>query len=1452
MNKQRKTSNILNVFQYDETTGAVTLPSTLVLTAPANSDDSTKVPTTSWTRNFVASLGYVTGNQSVTISGDATGSGTTSIELTLANTAVTPGTYGSSTLVPVVTVDSKGRITSVTTSAISGALTFTGDVTGTGTTGTSTQLTLANSGVTAGTYTKVTVDSKGRITVGASATTSDISEGTNLYYTDARVLAYLGANSYATQSYVSTQIANLIDSAPGTLDTLNELAAALGDDPNFATTVATSIGTKQNQLNGTGFVKMSGTTVSYDNSTYLTTSSAASTYVSLTGSYSNPSWFTSLGWSKITSTPTTISGYGITNAYTDAQIQNFFNGANAITGYNKSNWDTAYGWGNHASAGYLTTSSAASTYVSLTGSYANPSWITSLAYSKITGVPAFLTSYTETDTLASVTARGASTSTNITLSGGGNQFNGHHYFTAYDANGNHYPHYNAGSNANGSKLNLRMFDSSGNAILFYLNGNDKSIQWNGNTIYHAGNIPTWNQNTTGNAATVSSITGNTALMVNRFTPTSFIDGLTTSNFRSTLFGTTSNGAAIATARWNNVPTPLSGMTLYGTMIAWSGDSDTQGFLALNYETAGATVGGGSSNNITWTKKIAFSDGTGASGTWGINITGNADTVDGYHATNAASGLAYYASNGYLNVPSWIKVDTGIFSSTNNAHFRPNTGSYGSWEIIGTKGGWSGIYFNDSANTLMMNASESGHYNQSVGWQFRWSSGIFYISTGGSGGGTEYTALHAGNYNSYSPTLTGGGASGTWGINVTGNAATATAAAGATFLTQPNATWGARMQLGGNGAGSGVANIAVLQATDGNIHMDNGVGKSTYLNYYHNGIIYLNGGTYYISANGSQYNGNAASATTATQLSGYAQQTVYTILDGPANGPVIKVRYDGATANRYIDIGHKDGNGVYYEGFKIFNGGTPTWQGNTILHAGNYNSYSPTLTGGGASGTWGISITGNAATLGGYAESSFWRDNQNRTVNILNFTGVGANSGNANQSYAIYQEGGAWAPPFPDLCIGYHTGIKLGAYFGYNGIRFFNNSDFATQTFSVNDGDNHVRVAYNLYVGGTISGSNLSGTNTGDQTNISGNASTSTQTTPNYAGGVQSNPQVYFNNGIGVKVAMTGHVVTWSDTLWINGYTGGDVLSMCALHTSRQGTPRMWITTQQSTATSYGTAYEFITDYNIASQTVSKLNPLSGDSNYKLAYTADGARNNAGEWGRAVMYYVPNGQTYGIRVDRADAANNITDYTINQSLGTSSSPTFTNIYNNGWFRNNNSNEGLYNQVTTQHWSSNINGAWDASSTTTSSGIRFYTGGHVSSLRGWVYADSSNNIGFLTNDGNWAAKVDSSKNLTVTGDVTAYSDIRVKTNIETITSALDKVIAIRGVYYNRTDNGDTAQKIGVIAQEIQKILPQVVNEQADGMLSVSYGNIVAVLIEAIKEQQLQIEDLKNKLDLLTQNK
>jgi hypothetical protein len=155
--------------------------------------------------------------------------------------------------------------------------------------------------------------------------------GTGLVRMSGTTVSYDNA-SYATQTYVTTAVSNLVASAPSTLDTLNELAAALGNDANFATTVATSIGTKQAQLNGTGFVKISGTTVSYDNSTYLTTGTASSTYLplaggTLTGSLSgtsatfNSSITTSL-WSKFYNVNVGGAASGTYAAYSDAVIGN--------------------------------------------------------------------------------------------------------------------------------------------------------------------------------------------------------------------------------------------------------------------------------------------------------------------------------------------------------------------------------------------------------------------------------------------------------------------------------------------------------------------------------------------------------------------------------------------------------------------------------------------------------------------------------------------------------------------------------------------------------------------------------------------------------------------------------------------------------------------------------------------------------------------------------------------------------------------------------------------------------------------------------------------------------------------------------------------------------------------------------------------------------------------------
>lgn len=98
-------------------------------------------------------------------------------------------------------------------------------------------------------------------------------------------------------------------------------------------------------------------------------------------------------------------------------------------------------------------------------------------------------------------------------------------------------------------------------------------------------------------------------------------------------------------------------------------------------------------------------------------------------------------------------------------------------------------------------------------------------------------------------------------------------------------------------------------------------------------------------------------------------------------------------------------------------------------------------------------------------------------------------------------------------------------------------------------------------------------------NMHGSADAAGMLNTAYIGGQQANPQTYFNNGIGIKVAMTGSIKYWNDTLWINGYSGSDVKDMCALHTVRDGTPQMYISTQKSDATSYGTMYLFYTSYN---------------------------------------------------------------------------------------------------------------------------------------------------------------------------------------------------------------------------------------------------------------------------------
>ena len=102
-----------------------------------------------------------------------------------------------------------------------------------------------------------------------------------------------------------------------------------------------------------------------------------------------------------------------------------------------------------------------------------------------------------------------------------------------------------------------------------------------------------------------------------------------------------------------------------------------------------------------------------------------------------------------------------------------------------------------------------------------------------------------------------------------------------------------------------------------------------------------------------------------------------------------------------------------------------------------------------------------------------------------------------------------------------------------------------------------------------------------------------------------------------------------------------------------------------------------------------------------------------------------------------------------------------------------------------------------------------------------------------------------NFTATGNIASSSDRRIKTDLEIIPDALDKIKKINGYTFTRTDNGSIGRQAGVIAQEVKDVLPEVIHENQDGMYSVSYGNLIALLIEGLKEETRKREELEKLL-------
>ena len=837
-----------------------------------------------------------------------------------------------------------------------------------------------------------------------------------------------------------------------------------------------------------------------------------------------------------------------------------------------------------------------------------------------------------------------------------------------------------------------------------------------------------------------------------------VDSMTSANFRTQMFGSSASGFNISTARWNSVPSGLSGMNMYVTLLGWSG-SDTHGFIATDYSTANIQVGGGSGDSITWKATLihssnigsqsvnyATSAGSATSATTAGNVTGTVAIANGGTGSTTAAG-----ARTNLGLGTAATSNTGDFATAGHSHSNATTAAAG-FMSAADKSKLDGIASGATANSgTVTSVSGTGSY------------GGLTLS------GTVTT--------SGSLTL-GGTPSGTWPISISGNAATATSAD----------------QIDGVGFRNTGSNSAINADT-----LDS------------NGITYYTSGV-------TNFSGNATDGALYSQA--YSSSWQHQIAGDYRSGQ-IAVR------------GKNSG----------------TWQAwRTVLDSSNFSSWAAA-----ASHTHTIAnVTGLQAALdgkqvsGSYAAASHTHTpsqvglgnvTNEAQVTTANNSSLNSDSRNRRGVTRLYRR-----DDDSDYSVQtYWTGSYWRLY-GYNGdsghadthVGYSDSSGYASSAGAVAWGNVSSRpTALSQFTndlgnyGGWITSSGSISGSSRYLAHVDGPRDLSDRR-PNWAARTATFDFVGAGTGNGSgNYAGILTFVPWDGTSASTGDSSYQLSFANQSGVNASGPARLSIR-------------------NGINSTWNSWQEILTSSNYNSYSPTLTGGNASGTWGINVT-----GSAGSVAWGNVSGRpTNVSSFTNDSGYVTGgSSPTFTEVYASNWFRNTEANEGLYNQATTQHWSSRENGYWDASSTTTVSGIRFYTGGHLSSLRGYVYADSANQIGFLNSGGSWSLRCDNSGNVTATGDVTAYSDARIKTNVSTVENALDKVLQLRGVTYQRTDTEDKSTKVGLIAQEVKEVLPEVVTEQTDGLLSVSYGNMVGVLIEAMKEQQAIIETLEAKIELLT---
>ena len=1050
-------------------------------------------------------------------------------------------------------------------------------------------------------------------------------------------------------------------------------------------------------------------------------------------------------------------------------------------------------------AGYITSSA-------LSG-YATQSYVTSQGY---------ITGYTETDTLNSVTGRGATTSNTIQVGklGIGRAAGSNESISVENPEGFWLIQaFRSGASVGGLHTNSGVLHVQAADVRIQASS---TATWNGDTLatrpwvqsqgyLTSGSFLPLSGGTMSGTLTLSSISGTDQTVENTFgdylhlgawgvgrtavnavlVNTAYRADYATDLFDMNISRFTNNSGYITSSA-------LSSYVPYGNWSQSTGMNDSKLYLRTN----------GDNNHYLWNASDDWEELNAYEGT-GFRITSVGGTVGVLYVYGSSNG-------GYTYSPYSFRSPQFRFTNSGNSAYM--TGDAGWGARIQTDSGY--ILFGPA------NGSYAHIYTDR---------GSFYFNAQLDVNGNR--VLNAGNYNSYSPTLTGGGASGTWGINITGNA----------------------------GSVSGLTLNSISSAINPDNVTQNQIG--------YNGSVNLFGQT-----DGGLYS------------SAYNVNWIHQIYGDFRSGQIaIRGKQSG------------------------------TWQAwRTVLDSSNYTSYAPSLTGGGASGTWGISITGNAQSSTTTTHLSSRTDGA--WYNVIWGAGSPSYLYSSDSVRILSSEGALRANVYYDnQDTAYYLNPAGGSrlrnlYVGDSGDDWSDPGGWGTQVRFSNGP--HVRFVLHARTPGIEAGmyvhtpgSVFIGSYTSHDVSMMYAGSRKMQITNSYiytdvyleAAGSLRAPIFYDSNDTGYYLDPNGasNLQSWTaDTAarigrpryWTNRWAIYGGLNDHMTGTNGWGMDHGgWDTAWKGGFSGWdiwggGTGHPQGGGYIHAQGIVSGQHAAAIDGSTAYGWMMVGAHNATenrywlrGKWGSSTSGWVEMITTGNISSQSVSYANSAGSANSVAWGNVSGRPTGVSSFTNdsGYITSGSNVVGLYSSGF-----GNGNFTWYQSP----GGLAPYTGSWASFLVSnhgdgatyynqtiimpfWGPPQYSRKEGgpqrgpytFWTTENldpnNISGNFYASGSITAGGDVTAYSDARVKTNIVTIENPLQKALALRGVTYTRTDSDDKKTKMGVIAQEVLEVVPEVVNQDNDGIYSVAYGNMVGLLIEAMKEQQQQIEDLKSKLDAVT---